>query len=84
MVLVLCTLSDNVKIFVQIFAPPRWLVGCFGLNGPLGQYFSLYRAVCQREGKRKEMIDEKKNVQITPTHTYYKRSRPVPYSTPDK
>ena len=22
-----------------------WLVGCFGLNGPLRQYFSLYRAV---------------------------------------
>ena len=22
-----------------------WLVGCFGFNGPLRQYFSLYRAV---------------------------------------
>ena len=22
-----------------------WLVGCFGLNGPLRHYFSLYRAV---------------------------------------
>ena len=32
----------------------RWLVGCFGLNGPLRQYFSLYRAVSQREGERKE------------------------------
>ena len=31
-----------------------WLVGCFGLNGPLTQYFSLYRAVFQREGERKE------------------------------
>ena len=31
-----------------------WLVGCFGLNGPLRQYFSLYRAVSQREGERKE------------------------------
>ena len=28
------------------------LVGCFGLNGPLRQYFSLYRAVFQREGER--------------------------------
>ena len=28
-----------------------WLVG-FGPNGPLGQYFSLYRAVSQREGER--------------------------------
>ena len=31
-----------------------WLVGCFGLNGPLRQYFSLYRAVSQRQGERKE------------------------------
>ena len=35
-----------------------WLVGCFGFNGPLGQYFSLYRAVSQREGERGERIDE--------------------------
>ena len=27
-----------------------WLVGCFGFNGPLRQYFSLYRAFSQREG----------------------------------
>ena len=27
-----------------------WLVGCFGFNGPLRQYFSLYRAVSQRVG----------------------------------
>ena len=32
----------------------RWLVGCFGFNGPLRQYFSLYRAVSQREGEREE------------------------------
>ena len=31
-----------------------WLVGCLRLNGPLRQYFSLYRAVSQREGERKE------------------------------
>ena len=31
-----------------------WLVGCFGLNGPLRQYLNLYRAVSQREGERKE------------------------------
>ena len=30
------------------------LVGWFGLNGPLRQYFSLYRAVSEREGERKE------------------------------
>ena len=33
---------------------PHWLVGCVGLNGPLRQNFSLYRAVSQREGERKE------------------------------
>ena len=44
-----------------------WLVGCFGLNGPLRQYFSLYRAVSQREGEREEKrIGESKNVQTTP------------------
>ena len=31
-----------------------WLVGCFGFNGPLRQYFSLYRAVPKREGERGE------------------------------
>ena len=31
-----------------------WMVGCFGLNGPLRQYFSLYRAFSQREGGRNE------------------------------
>ena len=34
-----------------------WLVGwlvVFGFNGPLRQYFSLYRAVSQREGDRGE------------------------------
>ena len=30
-----------------------WLVG-FEFNGPLRQYFSLYRAVSQREGERGE------------------------------
>ena len=38
-----------------------WLVGCFGFNGPLRQYFSLYMAVSQKRGrKRKERIDESK------------------------
>ena len=55
------------------------MVGCFGFNGPLRQYFSLYRAVSQREGERRERIDESKNVQTTPTRTYCKRNRPLPY-----
>ena len=56
-----------------------WLVGCFGFNGPSRQYFSLYQAVSQREGERGERIDESKNVQTTPTRTYCKRNRPLPY-----
>ena len=32
----------------------NWLVSCFGFNGPLRQYFSLYWAVSQREGEREE------------------------------
>ena len=32
----------------------NWLVGCFGFNGPLRQYFSLYRAVSQRKGDKGE------------------------------
>ena len=55
------------------------LAGCFGFNGPLRQYFSLYRAVSQREGERGERIDESKNVQTTPTRTYCKCNRPLPY-----
>ena len=32
-----------------------WLIGCFGFNSPLRQYFSLYRAVYQkREGESRE------------------------------
>ena len=43
-----------------------WLVGCFGLNGPLRQHFSLYRAVSQRGRKKREMIDERKKCPNNP------------------
>ena len=49
-----------------------WLVSCFGFNGPLRQYFSLYRAVSQRVRKKREKMDESKNVQTTPIRTYCK------------
>ena len=39
----------------ELFLHLSWLVGCFGLNCPLRQYFSLYRAISQREEERKEM-----------------------------
>ena len=58
------------------------LVGWW-FNGPLRQYFSLYRAISQTEGERErregEMIDESKNVQTTPTRTYCKCRRPLSY-----
>ena len=48
-----------------------WLVGCFGFNGPLRQYFRLYRAVSQREGERgeKEQMREKRSKQPPPAPT---------------
>ena len=46
----------------------RRLVGCFGFSGPLRQYFSLYRAVSQRdERKRRENIEESKKMCKHPT-----------------
>ena len=57
-----------------------WLVGCFGLNGPLRQYFSLP----ERGRKKREVTDERKNVHTTPTRTYCKRNRPLPYLNPKK
>ena len=39
------TLTYLNKCFKQeLSEDSSWLVGCFGLNGPLRQYFSLYRA----------------------------------------
>ena len=43
-----------------LVTPPTVLVGCwlvgFGFNGPLRQYFSLYRAVSHREGERGKKV----------------------------
>ena len=43
-----------------------WLVGCIGLYGPLRQYFSLYRAVSQREGEKKGNDSREKNCPNNP------------------
>ena len=40
--------------FLAKLSFPEILVGCFGFNDPLRQYFSLYRAVSQREGEKGE------------------------------
>ena len=42
------------KIYLNNREMLFWLVGCFGLKGSLRQYYSLYRAVSQREGGGKE------------------------------
>ena len=42
------------RLSFPFLSPSGWLVGCFGFNGPLRQYFSLYRTVSQREGERRE------------------------------
>ena len=47
---------DIFSLVYHFFLPLFGLVGCFGYNGPLRQYFSLYRAVSQREGERGERI----------------------------
>ena len=57
------------------------LVGCFGFSGPLREYFSLYRAVSQREGERGEKRIVKMSKQRL-TRTYCKRNRPLPYYHP--
>ena len=58
-----------------------WLVGCFGFNGPLRQYFSLY--LPKRGRKRRERIGESKNVQTTPSCTYCKRNWLLPNYDPN-
>ena len=46
--------------YIRWLPPNSWLVGCLGFNGPLRQYFSLYRTVSQRSRKRKENKKKKK------------------------
>ena len=46
--------ESNKRTIVVLYRSPElvgWLVD-FGFSGPLRQYFSLYRAVSQREGER--------------------------------
>ena len=65
-----------------------WLVSCFGFNGPLRQYFSLYRTVFRRGRKKREKIDETENVphllqaQIGPWPTIIQVSRTSRESLP--
>ena len=56
---------------IRVSCKSTMLVGCFGLNGPLRQYFSLYRAVSQREGERGEKGQRrvKMSKQLSPAPT---------------
>ena len=45
------------------------LVGCFGLNGPLRQYFSLYRAQREREKEKRNDRCEKKRLTLPHPHS---------------
>ena len=45
----LCQIILNFLYAGHSYGPGQ--VGCFGFNGPLRQYFSLYPAVSQREGE---------------------------------
>ena len=73
----------SLLIWFKVGQGPTAFVGCFVFNGPLRQYFSLYRAVYQRGRKKREVIVESKSVQTTPTRTYCKHNRPLPYSYPN-
>ena len=59
-----------------------WLVGCFGLNVET-IFQSISGRLLKRGRKKREMIDERNLVQTTPTHTNWKRSKPLPYSNPN-
>ena len=52
------------RLIVSKFTLVCWSIGWLGFNGPLRQYFR----------RKREMIDERKNVQTNPTRTYCKRN----------
>ena len=51
------------------------LVVCQGINGPLRQYFRLYRVVFQREEEKRH--NREKGKKSKPSPTYCKHSRPL-------
>ena len=70
-ILLLCHRQNDGTVVLQWLEQAwghDWLVGYVGLIGPLRQYFSLYRAVSQREGERREMIDERKMSKLPHPH----------------
>ena len=64
----------------------KGLVGwLFWIKRPFETVFqSISGRLTKRGRKKRELIDERKNVQTTPTRTYWKHSRPLPYYNPNK
>ena len=62
-----------------------WLVGwLFWVKRPFETVFqSISGHLPERGRKRRERIEESKNVQTTPIRTYCKRNRPLPYYHPN-
>ena len=60
-----------------------WLV-VLGLRPFETVFQSILGRLPEKGRKKREMIDERKNVQTTPVRTYCKHRRPLPYSTPNK
>ena len=77
----LITESDQNGPNHQLLHLVGWL---FWVKRPFETVFqSISGRLSKRGRKRRERIDESKNVQTTPTRTYCKRSRPLPYCNPN-
>ena len=60
--------------------PRRWkFIQHHRTTRPPPLFQSISSRLTKRGRKRRERIEESKNVQTTPTRTYCKRSRPLPY-----
>ena len=65
-------------------SPSDFLVGwLFWVKLPFEPVFQSISGRPERGRKRRERIEESKNVKTTPTRTYCKSSRPLPYSNPN-
>ena len=81
-----CTGLQSKETGTRFIIKPKMFVGWFvvlGLTVLDTVFQSISDRLPERRGEKREMIDERKNVQTTPTRTYCKRSRPLPYSNPN-
>ena len=76
--------SENYVFLETIAATDLKLGWVFWVQRPFETVFqSISGRLPKRGRKRTERIDESKNVQTTPTRTYCKCSRPLPYCNPN-